>query len=174
MCGGGRGSSTESEVHVVGWTGALDDKRKRAKMYRWLYDMKTRMPEPSHQLSFLDQYVLIPPVKAEVDPKTKRVVYWRFNCASFVAKCYEKGGNIKLVDCESDKFPDVDRHLLNQIYGSLSKLLDRYGDQLGLTTNKSSWPLLLPGYIFHALARNETEILATHHHPASTKEARFP
>jgi hypothetical protein len=80
----------------------------------------------------------------------------RFSCAGFVAEAYERA-RIRLV--REDRLPKVDLDLIKAAYPDFASWLDRseFRESLGLEGD-GDWPVLLCGYLFHAVNR-EADII---------------
>ncbi len=110
------------------------------------------------------QYQIIPHSTWVRAPETNRKIRRRFSCSGFVAEAYAEAG-VVLVDLENlpaakqveiqFAFPDLQR-----ISSGSEKLKQRYGfvskEDLGLVGD-GPWPVLLPGYLFHACDRSVSE-----------------
>lgn len=87
----------------------------------------------------------------------ERYARTRFSCAGFVLEAYKKA-RIKLVDLNG--LPMVDMAIIAAAYPQQIQLIERgriSAEALGLGGN-GPWPVLLCGYLFHALDR-EAEVI---------------
>lgn len=90
---------------------------------------------------------------AEADGRYTRT---RFSCAGFVLAAY-KSARIQLID--EGSLPTVDLAVIQQTYPVFASLLNRqaFRGPLGLA-GSGPWPVLLCGYLLHALKRNAADI----------------
>ncbi len=88
-------------------------------------------------------------------------VCMRFSCAGFVIQAYRDAG-IDLLDTNEESLLPVKRETLGTVYplvlrSSWAALNRKY--EWGLDENdEESWPVVLPGYVLHALNRKVAEI----------------
>ncbi len=104
----------------------------------------------------------------------------RFSCVGYVVEAYAEAG-IDLIDTTGE-LPQVDLATLFNAYSELQRLEQnprlrgRYPapdrEELGLSGD-GPWAVLLPGYIFHSMARQADEIRSTPYQPVHGDE-RFP
>ncbi|REJ66335.1 MAG: hypothetical protein DWQ31_14790 [Planctomycetota bacterium] len=129
---------------------------------------------------------IICPHKTEALSEIGRVIYWRFSCAGLVIDCYEAAG-IASVEVDAE-MPEVDDAILQEAYPDIWKLEQayqqnpdaiarRYGyeglQDLGL--DEKPWRPILPGYVFHALARADSgNPRPGPYTPSSAEERYFP
>lgn len=87
----------------------------------------------------------------------------RFSCCGFVFAAYQEAG-IHLLEIGS--LPTVNLDLIKRSYPGLANRLDRpeLRESLGLT-GPGPWPVLLCGYLFHALNRDDVAIRQTPYVP---------
>ena len=96
--------------------------------------------------------------------------YRRFSCTGLAVECY-LSVDIRLVNI--DHLPPVDVETLIPAYGSIVKD-QRLRERLKIGLDGSGpWPVLLPGYLFHSLARHESEIRTEPYSPQSIADASF-
>lgn len=105
------------------------------------------------------RFVIRPHVKPfEENGKT---VCMRFSCVGLVIEAYREAG-IDLIDTDEERLPSVSRETLGKVYEvvlreSWADLNDKF--EWGLDENEEEcWPVVLPGYVFHALNRDATKI----------------
>ena len=142
------------------------DSSQRAGMATWRADADKERRPPE----LIGQYVAHPPVDEVPDDVTGRVRYRKFSCAGFVLECYRHGAGMDLIDWRSDPIPVVDMPFVVSIYGSVAQ---SRRDDIGLG-REDSWPIVFPGYLFHALNRSPDEIHSGPYIPASIQEVSFP
>lgn len=118
-----------------------------------------------------EQFVVHPHVKPWL-AKDGTVQWLRFSCVGLVIMSYEEA-NIKLVDEES--LEPVDANRLDAAYPDLApirELSSRLREHLGIP-GEGPWPVMLPGYVLHALDRDAEAIRQLPHKPAATQSV-FP
>lgn len=176
--------SPQYPLAVAGWPQHLNPISSRS-IAVWLKDQRTLLPTWTRE-QFADEakfhYIAHPHVEEVEDEVTRGLKYRKFSCAGFVERCYAEALGISLVD--TNRLPPVDLPTLKSIWiflrGSSREDLEEAGLRGG-----GPWPLLLPGYLFHSLARQEltTPFVPTIHHrvfpvpmpaPASNKDADVP
>jgi len=117
-----------------------------------------------------DQYAIRPAV---VSPTSDRP-YHQLSCAGFVHEAYANASLTLLTEDEA-AWPHVDMPTLKAAYPSLVDYLDdpEFCVSKGLSDG-DRWPVLLPGYILHALARTRSEIETAPYQPAPGDEVFNP
>lgn len=96
-------------------------------------------------------YVIVPHASALEGGTTRR-----FSCAGFVIEAYRDAG-IDLVDTDPQRLVRVPKDVLS---GAFPVVEHPQWEQLnreykwGLDVGVAEWPVVLPGYVLHALARN--------------------
>lgn len=80
----------------------------------------------------------------------------RFSCAGFVVEAYRKA---RIVLIDESKIPCISLDRMKESYPRLARLLDMpaFRASMGLD-DAHEWPVMLCGYLFHALNRDATEI----------------
>jgi hypothetical protein len=134
-------------VHVVGWLPLSTDEEFGLEV--WLEDMCTR----AHAC----EYIAYPAEEPIADPVTHTTTAWRFSCAGFVSRAYSEGAGIKLVVSESN-LPLLDFSTIRLIWlpGATEQVARK---RLGpFLRGPEPWPVLVPGYLLHALARSRAEL----------------
>lgn len=89
----------------------------------------------------------------------------RFSCAGFVLEAYNKA-RIKLLDLSG--LPMVDMAVIALAYPQQTRLIENgrvSADAMGLEGN-GPWPVLLCGYLFHALNRDPDAIRQVSYTPS--------
>lgn len=113
----------------------------------------------AHNARGRGQYVVRPHV-AEKRDSDGTVLYRRFNCAGFVIEAYREAG-INLIETEDEKIPASSLQTLQHAYPHLAKYLHdiswREQEDINLP-GEGPWPVVLPGYVLNALARQENVI----------------
>ncbi len=135
----------------------------------------------SHPSLPFQQYKVVPHFEWVRSPETKRKIRRRFSCAGFVIEAYASA-NLHILDLDSlplaheqqvvHAYPDLQR-----IAASDERLKRRFGfsslQELGLVGD-GPWPIVLPGYLFHACDRNITAANYTPFVITSITMASFP
>ncbi len=127
---------------VVGWLPLTRDEEEFLEA--WLADVRTR--------ASACQYFAYPADEPIRDPVTGTITSWRFSCAGFVRRAYEEGAGVVLLVPEAE-LPTLDFATLRQLWAagisedSARRMLSR------VLRGPEPWPVLLPGYLFHALAQ---------------------
>lgn len=113
------------------------------------------------------QYWVYPHFLDRINPDSSR----RYSCVGFVQQAYEYA-EIDLVDIES--LPNVDLEKILPAYPDRRELLlhRRARARVGLEGD-GPWPVLLPGYVFHAMNRSPLECRSTPYKPQAGDEC-FP
>lgn len=128
-------------THVAGWLDDLSDD-ERIALDDWIAEMRRLVA--TGFLQGYGAYIAMPSV--EYDLATGRTVTRRLSCAGFVAEGYRAGIGVQLVVVDA-LLPPIDRALLERVW---SPRHVRIGSRYGLT-GAGPWPVLLPGYLLHAL-----------------------
>lgn len=117
-----------------------------------------------------DQYAIRPAVAG---PTLDRP-YHQLSCAGFVHEAYANA-DLTLLTEDETAWPHVDMPTLKEAYPSAVDHLDDpdFCASKGLTDG-DRWPVLLPGYILHALARPRSEIETAPYQPAPGDEIFNP
>jgi len=129
------------------------------------YDAALRRPHK------WQQYVIVPHVKPW-RAKDGTILWRRYSCVGLVIESY-RDADIDLVS-DSDLHP-VDLKTLDRAYPGLDltgRNQSRLREGLGIPGD-GSWPVLLAGYVLHALNRTKEEIRRGPYSP-SRSDASFP
>jgi len=129
------------------------------------YDAAPRRP------NWLQQYVVHPHVKPWC-AKDGTPLWLRFSCAGLVIESYGDAG-IDLVSQED--IEDMDAEVLDKAYprfAPVTGLSPRRREYLGIP-GKGPWPVLLAGYVLHALDRTAEDIRLAPYQP-TLNDATFP
>ena len=157
------------EAHVVGMLNDLTVGEVR-KLEQWRRRLEIEATPGAGLRDRFREYVIKPPIDPPPDAVTGRDRSRRFSCVGFVLFCYHQVG-ITLVDWEGERLPLVDRTLLEQSYGR--PLPNWQLKRCGLEGD-GPWPVVLAGYLFHSLARDDADVRRWPHVPASVDEGWFP
>lgn len=119
------------------------------------------------------RYIVRPHSEWYRSPETNRRLYRRFSCVGYVIECYRSIGVDLVVTSEPD-LPEVDFDTLEKAYPDLSRIGARTKKTLGVAGD-GPWPIVMPGYVFHALAQaTDDNPRPPAYMPKSTEDARFP
>lgn len=101
------------------------------------------------------QYTVHPHFRDRTEPDSAR----RYSCVGFVQQAYEYA-DIDLVDIES--LPNVELETILPAYPDRREvLLHRRARSFVGLKGDGPWPVLLPGYVFHAMNRSSLECRST-------------
>jgi len=107
----------------------------------------------------LRRFVIRPHAKPLED--NGKAVCMRFSCVGFVIEAYRDAGII-LLDTDEASLPSVTRETIGKAYPLVLRPfwaeLNRENEWGLDDSDDGSWPVVLPGYLFHALNRDEAEI----------------
>jgi hypothetical protein len=145
-----RGAKPECVVHLAGTAQLSLDEQEAIR--DWLEEVD-KEPGPDNPFR---RYIVRPHSDWYTAPETGRRLYRRFSCAGFVVECYGSV-TIQLVNAHEVNLPRVDFGTLSRAYPIRQgdRLAARFGltrEDLGIP-DPGPWPVLLPGYLFHALDR---------------------
>lgn len=117
-----------------------------------------------------DQYAIRPAV---ISPTPDRP-YHQLSCAGFVQEAYANADLTLLIEDEG-AWPLIDMPTLKEAYPSAVDYLDDpdFCASKGLSDG-DRWPVLLPGYVLHALARTQSRIESTPYQPVPGDEIYNP
>jgi hypothetical protein len=115
------------------------------------------------------QYVIRPHAVAHREADGT-VVFWLYNCAGFVVEAYRSAG-LNFVETDEAILPKVTKAAILAAYPDAIRFQRRW-DALGIS-NDGPWPVLMPGYVLHALARSIADIRRQPYIPRPGDEA-FP
>ena len=103
------------------------------------------------------KYIALPAAELKRDPVTGQIARWEFSCAGFVATAYERGANVVLID--QSQLPPLSLEQAHRLWGNGSRLpvFARLASGFGLKGD-GPWPVLVPGHIIHALARERSAL----------------
>jgi hypothetical protein len=136
---------------------------ERAGQYRYKsLNKDDRVATPS-------QYTIHPHVRRP----TADCSYHRYSCVGLVIEAYREAG-LDLLLTDDQDLPRVTLDLLRWAYADQGNYLDapRMRARYGLAGD-GPWPVVLPGYVLHAQARDEMEIRNGPYHPQAGDEL-FP
>lgn len=98
-------------------------------------------------------YFAHPPIERVKDPTTGRVST-RISCVGFVLSCYRNIGVELLAPLDAPAYPTFSLTDLLRFWPELAPLATRPPRlaRIGLNLQTEPWPVVMPGYLFHALA----------------------
>lgn len=156
-------------AHCCGSAALTVDEANRVKLY--LDEIDAEYAAAPQRPSRLTQYVVHPHVKPWL-AKDGTVQWLRFSCVGLAVESYREA-DIPLVAEES--LEPVAAETLDAAYPDLAPIQDRspvLREDLGIP-GEGPWPVMLPGYVLHALDRDAREIRRTPYKPTAA-EAFFP
>jgi len=176
-----RHAKPECVVHLAGTAQLSLDEQDAIR--DWLEEVD-KEPGPDNPFR---RYIVNPHWEWHRARETGRRLYRRFSCAGFVLECF-KSIELDLVDTQEGSLPDVDFDVVAEAYpvARARRHLERLTrgptpDDPGLKledwgiAGDGPWPVLLPGYIFHALERiGEDNPRPPARAPSSVADACFP
>ena len=115
------------------------------------------------------QYVIRPHAVAHREADGT-AVFWLYNCAGFVVEAYRSAG-LNFIETDETILPSVTKEAILAAYPDAIRFQRRW-DALGIPGD-GPWPVLMPGYLVHALARSTEDIRRQPYIPRSGDEA-FP
>lgn len=130
-------------AHVIGRIDVLTRGEQEA-VETWLTDLQTKKRLPH-------DYQIHPPFEAIYDPATLILKRRRMSCVGFILLCYREALGLDLLDWTDGRFPLVDLTTLQGCYSDCNlstRILSRYG-----LNGTGPWPVVMPGYLLHALSR---------------------
>lgn len=152
----GHGAGAQIKASVVGTASLTDDEVRKLQTFvdRHANEHQVFLQFSMGQLlTAAPQMYCIHPHASPLRESDGRYVRTRFSCAGFVLEAY-KTARIKLL--LPGALPVVDFTVIKLAYPSQSRLIDSgriSAEALGLEGN-GPWPVLLCGYLFHALNRD--------------------
>lgn len=149
-------------VHAVGTVPLTNNEVKQIET--WIDEIVDEYVHPS--IATMEQYYIDPPWKDKRDPTTGVRRYRRYSCAGFVLYAYGQV-DIPLLVIDRMTLPEVDEQTLRTAYPDLpdSRFLARFGIQ-----GPGPWPIILAGYVLHALDRPENQIRHNPYQPKTGDE----
>lgn len=157
-----RGGDTPGRADVVGRAELTDDEQNKVGVFVGKY-----LAEQEALAKTLDGYCVLP---HSVETRNGDVVViTRFSCAGFVFEAY-RAARITLLDLPS--MPNVSLDTLRTAYPDIPLDRGRFRDHFGLDGD-GPWPVMLPGYLLHALNRDGGSIKSIPHRPRAGEE-HFP
>lgn len=137
---------SEFPAHVWGAAELSHDESRLIQTY--LDSIKSEYHRNGVESDGLGQYVAIPHMK-EFPDEMGRTLYRKFSCAGLVVETY-RSAEIELLNTNEDDLPEVPKTVLEAAFGGLVRAGMRVA---GLDPSFGAWRVLMPGYVFHALAR---------------------
>ena len=152
----GQGGSGHVKANVVGSASLTDDEVQKIKTFvnRHANEHLVFLQFSTSQLiESAPQMYCVHPHASPLYEDDGRYARMRFSCAGFVFEAYKKA-RIKLLD--SNDLPKVDIAVIRLAYRGQVRLMEGgriSPEALGLD-GSGPWPVLLCGYLFHALNRD--------------------
>ena len=157
------------KADVIGNAVLTDDDRRKIATF---VDRHAGEHEAFRQLGGFDflrafpkMYIVYPHMKPFYEKNDERYARMRFSCAGFVFEAYKKA-RIRLVDPEV--LPPVEMDTVQSCYPDLVRLVESgrvSPEDLGLE-GPGPWPVLLCGYLFHALNRDAAAVRSEPYAPS--------
>ncbi|MCH8042932.1 MAG: hypothetical protein IID44_04360 [Planctomycetes bacterium] len=156
----GQGSPNHIIANVVGSATLTDAEEQKIRTFvdrhaseHLIFQQLTGLP----LLRLAPQMFCVHPHASPLNEDDGRYVRMRFSCAGFVVEAYKKA-RIRLLDPSA--LPMVDIEIIRVGYPLQARLMDHdkiSPEDLGLR-GSGPWPVLLCGYLFHALDRGTDAI----------------
>lgn len=156
-------------AHALGTANLTDDEVRKIKSFIDRYQGEhLEMQHIRLTPKQIPAMYCIAPHAVALQDRNGRYVRMRFSCAGFVYEAYKSAG-IKIVN--EQHFPAAPLAMIQQAYPTFAGLLTNQAlrESLGLE-GAGPWPVLLCGYLFHALNRNPQQIRQTPHITQSGEE----
>lgn len=164
------GNGQPMRAHVVGTAGITVDEQQKIRTFINRHESEHQAVQKVNRTNIAQAYCVLPhatPLK-EADGRYTRVC---FSCAGFVFEAYKYAG-IRLLDV--NQLPAVDLAMIQQAYPAFAQLLNHQELRASLGLQGSGpWPVMLCGYLFHALNRTPQQIRQASYVAQSGDEA-FP
>ncbi len=143
----------EMRAHTMGSASLSQEEVLKIEIF--LFNVAKEYKSCLQKKSATDQYIAHPH-KTEVKDKIDGLLLFRrFSCAGLVVEAY-RYARVDLVKTEDSDLPPVMLDTLRVVYPDIDKQDKK---RMGLS-DPGPWPILLPGYILHALERTREEIRA--------------
>ena len=149
------------QAHLVGVVPLTNDEVR--KIETWIAKVADEYDDAGISGSWGRQYRIDPPWMDF--PPTGPRRYTQFSCAGFVLTAYRQA---RLILLDISNLPEVERDTIDAAYQTAGRDLSRWG----LHSNRQPQPVVLPGYLLHALKRPADEIRQTPYRP-KPEDARF-
>ena len=168
----GPNQSNSMEANAVGFAELSDDEVQKIRTFVDLHASEHQALAHLHRREILrwapQMYSIFPHAKP-FEEDDGRYVRMRFSCSGFAFEAYAFA-RITLLDL--DALPPVDMSIIKAAYPREARLMESERvtpESLGLTGN-GPWPVLLCGYLFHALDRPANVIRQQPYTPAAGGE----
>ncbi len=118
-------------------------------------------------LELLPQIYCIYP-HAEPFKENDRDIRMRFSCAGFVFEAYREAGILLFDD---DLLPPIDLSRMKEAYPDYTQLLDDPNFRASMGLNSAGkWPVMLCGYLLHAINQESTAIRQSKYSPKESDQ----
>lgn len=160
-------------VDVRGAFSLNDEEKQRLRVFISRHSREHRAYRSLRGVSlykrFEDMYCIVP--HSMLIKERGVELHTRFSCAGFVYEAYESA-RLNLLDLNA--LPYIDLPILKQSYPRFADQIESpdFRASLGLQGD-GPWPVMLCGYLFHALNRSDEEIRSNPYRPEVT-DAYFP
>lgn len=165
----------EITLHVHGRATLTDDELKQIELF-----VDEQFGEREAQRNLAMRRFIVRPHADWLREENGTPFCRRFSCAGFVIEAYEEAQVPLLITDEAD-LPEADWEKLTAAYPEIQRLRDKpeVGNRKGITLDNigldgdGPWAVILAGYLFHSLARDDHEIRREPYLPQEGDE-RFP
>jgi hypothetical protein len=159
----------KTTVHIVGYVDLDADDLEGIKT--WLSEVdKEDRPLGMSPTDLFAQYRADPPIYWVLSEKGTPL-YRRFSCAGFVMDGYRYIGINLIDDSRPENLPEVTLAEVVNAYGAVATKESRR-DKIGIP-GAGPWRIVLAGYIFHSLQRDEAVIRQTPYIPSGIADKDF-
>lgn len=159
----------KTSIHIVGFVNLDADDIEGIET--WLSDVdKEDRPTGTSLTELLAQYRVSPPVYW-VLAENGTPLYRQFSCAGFVMDCYRAIAINLIDDSHLENFPDVTMDQVVAAYGSAARR-EEFRKKFGIP-GQGPWKIVLAGYLFHSLNRDNNVIRQTPYVPSTIAEKDF-
>ena len=146
-------ANSEMLAHVHGDAELTDDEANQIALFA-----DEHAEEHEAQNRRIDRVYVVRPHTVDTREDDETTVSRKFSCAGFVIEAYRNAG-IDLVDTDEDALPQVAKESVSIAYPQIFARSNASAILTGIGLNGSGpWPVVLPGYLFHSLARDAGEI----------------
>lgn len=139
----------DSEFPVQVWGAAELSHDERRLIQTYLDSVRSEYHRNGVESDRLGQYVAIPHMM-EVPDEMGRTLYRKYSCVGLVVETF-RSGEIDLIRTDEEDLPEVPKNVIEAVVPRLRGT--RTIGKIGLDPALEAWRVLMPGYVFHALAR---------------------
>jgi hypothetical protein len=132
---------------------------------RWVKNIRTRIDRLAAGTWPAKNWTAHPPYPGSGRFTLKRS---RYSCVGFVIHLYQTMRGVLLLQHDHPGMPRMSRAELEEIYGEYDEAELK---SAGLPPDKAPWPVIVPGYVFHAC---DLDAPVFPYVPNSTEERKYP